>query len=122
MKGALHTTLQVIASTNRIARKESTFISDAADQLIKELDVKQRENEAYNKLISGFKNSEPVTSLDNYSFIKQEILNEDILRYEEIEKGIAATIVYLENKTPERIRRAVQEKTAPVAQVIKKGS
>ena len=122
LKGALHTTLQVMASTNRVAGKESTFVSDAADQLIKELDVKQRGIEAYNKLISGFKNSEPVTSLDNYSFIKQEILNEDILRYEEVEKGIAATIAYLENKAPERIRRAVQEKTAPVAQVIKKGS
>lgn len=122
MKGALHTTLQVLASTNRVAGKESTFISDAADQLLKKMDVKLRDNEAYNKLISGFKSSEPVTSLGNYSFIKQEILNEEILHHEGIEKGITATISYLENKAPERIRRVVQEKTAPVAQAIRKGS
>ena len=122
LKGTLHTTLQVIASTNRVAGKESTFISDAADQLIKKLDVKLRDNAAYNMLISGFKNSEPVTSLDNYTFIKQEILNEEFLYYEEIKKGIETTISFLENKTPERIRRAVQEKTMPVAQAIKRGA
>ena len=52
LKGALHTTLQVITSTNRVAGKESTFISDAADQIIKKLDVKLMDNEAYSTQVA----------------------------------------------------------------------
>ena len=122
LKGALKIILSIVTGTNRIAGKESTFISDAAEHIIREFDIKLMDNTRYSKYVSKFKNCGPITSARNYEFIKEEILTPEYLYSDEIKEGVEKAIIFINSQPQEKAKKILQERTAPVAGAIKNGT
>ena len=122
LKGALKIILRIVTGTNRIAGKESTFISDSAEHIIREFDVKLMDNTRYSKFVSKYKNCGPITSVHNYEFIKEEILTSELLYASDIREGLDNAIKFIKNQPQEKAKKVLQEKTAPVADALKIGA
>lgn len=122
LKGVLKTILRIVTGTNRIAGKEGTFISDMAEHIIREFDVKLMDNTRYSKFVSKYKNCGPITSVHNYEFIEEEILTSEYLYAADIKEGLDNAIKFIKNQPQEKAKKMFQEKTAPVADALKTGT
>jgi len=106
-KAMLYLLLQCVACANRATGKETTMLTDDADRTLRELDVKGLSNEEFNKLISGFKNSKPLTNVEDYGVILGG-LSPKIRYNDEIRGGIEASIQFLEDDSENQVLKTIQ--------------